>query len=312
MVLKQNVGEAWGIEAGKTEVKYYQTAAKLDPSPPGLVPCYASAYDSVNGNSYLLLQDLSKSHVPPVTRDQQISIISSVPSSANVERVVDALAEHHAYWWNHPLLHTETFPVGYWTCNEDRFTQYLRKRFTAWESLRENESLWFPRDLRDLYDSVFAGLHKHWEIYLEPRFSTNSQLTLLHGDAYFANFMCPRATPTGTTYILDWQSPVVDIAGYDLANLCATFWTSEQRNEEKREEKALHRYLRTLQTCGVAHYTWEDLVSDYQAGLIYWLLVPVQDRYDGSSREYWWPKMECLVAAFREWHCADLLGMFRT
>jgi hypothetical protein len=44
--------------------------------------------------------------------------------------------------------------------------------------------------------------------------------------AYFANFLCPRNPGQGGAYLLDWQSPVVDIAGYDLANLCATFWTS--------------------------------------------------------------------------------------
>ena len=56
-------------------------------------------------------------------------------------------------------------------------------------------------------------------------------------------------------------------------------------------------------------YTWPDLLTDYRTGLIYWLLVPVQDRYGGAGKDYWWPKMQCLVAAFREWHCAELLGI---
>jgi hypothetical protein len=109
--------------------------------------------------------------------------------------------------------------------------------------------------------------------------------------------------------LLDWQSPVVDIGGYDLANLCATFWTSEQRHATQREEQLLRRYHRMLETQGVHNYAWDDLTTDYQTGLIYWLLVPVQDRYDGSGTDYWWPKMQCLVEAFREWHCADLLDM---
>jgi hypothetical protein len=64
-----------------------------------------------------------------------------------------------------------------------------------------------------------------------------------------------------------------------------------------------------LQAHGVDNYSWEDLKIDYQSGLIYWLLVPLQDRYDGSGKDYWWPKMQCLVAAFREWRCAELLSM---
>ena len=56
-------------------------------------------------------------------------------------------------------------------------------------------------------------------------------------------------------------------------------------------------------------YTWDDLIIDYRPGLIYWLLVPVQDRFGGASKDYCWPKMQCLVAAFDEWGCAELLGM---
>ena len=43
------------------------------------------------------------------------------------------------------------------------------------------------------------------------------------------------------------------------------------------------------------------------AMLIYWLLVPVQDRYGGAGKAYWWPKMQCLVAAFQDWQCEALL-----
>jgi thiamine kinase-like enzyme len=309
MVLKRNTQEPWAIEAGAEEVKFYQLVASLHPSPPALVPCYAAAHDPASGNSYLLMRDLSETHAPPVTRDQQLSIVDAVPSVADLERVIDTLARHHAYWWEHPLLATETFPIGYWSRNADRFAQYMERRRRAWESLQANEASWFPDDIRDLYQRVLAHLQQHWAGYLEPRFRTSRHLTLLHGDAYFANFLTPKHSSDGATYLLDWQSPTVDIGGYDLANLCATFWTSEQRHEAQREQQVLRRYLATLRAHGVRDYTWDDLVVDYQSGLIYWLLVPVQDWFGGAARNYWWPKMQCLVAAFREWGCADLLGM---
>jgi len=308
MILKANKPELWAVEAGAEEVKFYQTAAGLHPSPPALVPCYAALYNPESGNSYLLLRDLSDTHLAPVTRDQQISIVHSVPSTVNIERVIVALARHHAYWWNHPLLPSETFHIGYWSRDANRFDQYLQRRQTAWESLRVDEARWFPSNVRNLYDRVLAYLRHHWRRYLEPRFSTYSHLTLVHGDSYFSNFLCPRHEDGGTTYLLDWQSPTFDIGGYDLANLCATFWTSAQRHEAQRERKLLERYHRELVKAGVSNYSWDDLISDYQSGLIYWLLVPVQDRYDGSSRDYWYPKMQCLVTAFQEWHCEELLG----
>jgi hypothetical protein len=308
MILKRNIPEPWAIEAGAQEVAFYRLVAALPNAPPAIVPCYAAAYDPASGNSYLLLQDLSATHAHPVTRDQLISITDAVPPAHLIERVVDTLAQHHAYWWDHALFATETFHVGYWSRNAERFGMYLQRRRISWESLIANEAAWFPDDLRDLYVRVLDHLEQHWQRYLEPRFRAKANLTLVHGDAYFSNFICPNDPATGTTYLLDWQEPVVDIGGYDLANLCATFWTSEQRHAAQREQQILRRYHAMLLAQGVRDYTWDDLLTDYRTGLIYWLLVPVQDSY-GGSKDYWWPKMQCLVAAFREWHCADLLGI---
>ena len=130
-----------------------------------------------------------------------------------------------------------------------------------------------PEDVRALYDKVLVHLPSYWERLLYPRFQTTRHLTLIHGDAYFTNFLWPQPPAVGPTYLLDWQSPGVDIGGYDLANLCATFWTPQQRHEDQREEQILRRYYRALRTHGVNHYGWEDLRTDYQHGLIYWLLV---------------------------------------
>jgi hypothetical protein len=311
VVLKRNGTEAWAIEAGAEEVKFYHKVAALRDHPPIIVPCYAAAYDEASGNSYLLLKDLSQTHAPPSRRDQQIGIDESVPPAAHIEAVIDTIASLHAYWWQHPLLETEIFATGYWSRNQDRFTQYLERRGRSWQSLLEHESSWFPDDLHTLYEAVFAHLPYHWERYLAPRFRPKTNLTLVHGDAYYAKFLCPKQQATGTTYLLDWQSPVFDLGGHDLANLIATFWTPAQRHAEARETRMLQRYHTIIRAHGVNGYSWEELVADYQAGLIYWLLVPLQDRFGGADRAYWWPKMQCLVAAFRDWHCEDLLAMPR-
>ncbi|HEU5199285.1 MAG TPA: oxidoreductase family protein [Ktedonobacterales bacterium] len=309
LILKRNIAAEWGIEAGAEEVKFYTLVASLPDHPGIIVPCYAATYDEQSGNSYLLLKDVSATHRPPLTHDQQISIVEGIPSTEDIASVVEALANLHAYWWEHPLLETDQFVVGYWSRTQDRFEQYRQRRAAAWNHLIANESGWFPDDLRILYEQTLAHLPHCWEHYLEPRFRARQHLTLIHGDAYFINFLCPQPPATGPTYLLDWQSPSFDIGGYDLANLCATFWTREQRHEEQREEAILRRYYATLQARGVTAYTWGNLLTDYQLGLIFWLLMPVQDSADGSHKDYWWPKMQCLVAAFRDWRCADLLRM---
>ena len=311
LILKRNIAAEWGIKAGREEVQFYTLVASLPKHPDIIVPCYAAAYDEASGNSYLLLKDVSATHRPPLTRDQQISIVEGIPAAEDIASVVETLAQLHAYWWEHPLLEADRFAVGYWSRTQERFEQYRQRRTASWNRLIANEAVWFPDELRALYEQVIAHLPYHWERYLEPRFRARQRLTLIHGDAYFANFLCPQPPAAGPTYLLDWQSPTFDIGGYDLANLCATFWTSEQRHEDQREESILRRYYAALQARGVHHYSWQNLLTDYRLGLIYWLLVPVQDGADGSRKDYWWPKMQCLVAAFRNWRCEALLGMER-
>jgi thiamine kinase-like enzyme len=307
LILKRNAPAAWAVEAGAKEVAFYDLVASLPDHPPIIPPRYAAAYDASSGDSYLLLHDLSATHLPPLTRDQQIGIVDGVPHATQIASVIDTLARLHAYWWEHPLLDADLFSAESWFHTAERFAQYLSRRIVAWRHLIATEEGWFPDDLRILYERVLERLRHHWERYLEPRFRTRTNLTLVHGDAYFANFLCPKVPIAGATYLLDWQSPGCDIGGLDLANLCATFWNSTQRHEGGREEMVLRQYHAALHTYGVQRYSWDDLLTDYRIGLIYWLLVPVQDCYGGSSKEYWWPKMQCLVAAFREWGCERLL-----
>jgi thiamine kinase-like enzyme len=306
-VLKQSGPEAWAKAAGAEEVKFYQTVATLPDHPPITVPCYAAGYDGASGDSYLLLQDLSATHAPPLTRDEQIGLVDNVPAKMVIGAVVDTLAELHAYWWQHPLLATARFPVGYWTRNADRFAQYFTRRRASWEQLYHQEQAWLPTTVHTFYAALFAHLEEHWAQQLRPRFQANENLTLVHGDAYFANFLTPKTGATGRTYLIDWQSPTFDLGAYDLVNLCATFWTSQQRNKLDREMSVLQRYHHRLLRHGVTGYSWEQLLMDYRAGLIFWVLMPVQDAADGAAKAYWWPKMQCLIAAFEEWECADIL-----
>src|SRR5262249_14334358 len=160
----------------------------------------------------------------------------------------------------------------------------------SWQRGITREGAWLPADVRTLYEQVLAHLPSYRERYLCPRFETSHHLTLSHGDACFANYLCPRPPATGPTYLFAWQSPAADIPGYDLANLLATFWTLRQRRAGRREQRILRRCHATLRTHGVGEYTWGDPLADYRHSLIYWLLVPILDAADGARKDYWWPK----------------------
>lgn len=307
LILKQPIDQAWAREAGIDEVRFYQRAAALDPYPPSIVPQYAAAFYPDSGDSYLLMPDLTDTHIHPVTREQQVRLVEAVPPEEAIMQVTEALARHHAYWWSHPALSDGTFVVGYWSRDTERFQLYQERRRASWERLLVGGQDWLPSDIRALYEQVLGRLQRHWARALEPRFRTQTHLTLVHGDAYFPNFLCPRPGVTADTYLIDWQSPAADIAGYDLANLLASFWTREQRHETQREQRILRHYYHTLRAHGVKDYRWEDLLADYRTGLIFWLLMPVQDGADGAPEAYWWPKMQCVVAAFQDWECTTLL-----
>lgn len=308
-VLKLNTAEDWAKEAGKEEVNFYRIIASQPPTPSIYIPCLAAEYDEGSGNSYLLLKDVSTSHEPPMTRERQISIIDGVPSDKQIESVVDALAQHHAWWWQHPVSNTNTFHVGYWSRNLERFELYLARRRRSWSKLLAQFGNDLPPDIQSLYESVLNQLPNYWQRYLQPRFHAHTHLTLIHGDAYFSNFLCSKQIdqPNAHSYMLDWQSPSFDIGAHDLVNLCAAFWMPQQRHENQREEGILRRYLSQLHRHGVSGYEWDDLIQDYQHGLISWLLMPVQDGGDGSPKDYWWPKMQCLIHAFQDWKCERLL-----
>jgi thiamine kinase-like enzyme len=169
-----------------------------------------------------------------------------------------------------------------------------------------------------MYERLLSTAESWWMRYLEPRLATVDAVTLVHGDSYPANFLCPMhqsaQPPVGEAegtnepvYLIDWQSAAAHLGSQDLVNLCATFWTSNQRWERDRELRLLRRYLETLQRCGISGYDWEDLAQDYRIALLDWVLTPLHDRADGSPEDYWWPKMQCLTAAFQDWGCEKLL-----
>ena len=83
----------------------------------------------------------------------------------------------------------------------------------------------------------------------------------------------------------------------------ATFVTPDQRREGGFEARLQRRYAGLVAAGG--RYTWEDSYDDYRLGIAdYWLFYPIWDEVNGSGRDYWWPKLRCLVGAYRDLECA--------
>lgn len=301
LLIKHNANGDGELEAG-----FYQLVAMLPTVPPMLVPCYAALYDPTSGNSTCLLQDLSATHATPTERADVLAL-RGVPTDTQFDQIVDALAQFHAFWWEHPRFGSipKVLDVRPWYRDAAFHDQHVQRRTNEWQQFISAEGPWFPADLRALYEHALDQLPLLWERYLALRMPQFQAMTLSNGDCYFAQFLCPTVPGTNQAYIVDWQDVSVNLDAYDLVYLFATFWTSPQRREHGREERLLRRYLDQLRAHGVASYTWDTLLVDYRLMIAYMLFDPIWNAASGSSKSYWWPKLQCLVAAYRDLNCAQ-------
>jgi hypothetical protein len=304
LVLKRNIDADWAVAAAEREVAFYRLLAPDAATLPMVVPCYHAAYDEQCRQSDLLLLDVSPTHAPPVTRDDLLAG-RGVPPAAQLEAVVDALADFHAYWWEHPMLGQGVFEVDPWYRDGEHFARFVEKRRADWTIFTATEGADLPGDVRALYERAFAGLPGLWDGHFAERMRTRRRLTFSTSDCYLCQFLCPH-DGAGQTYLLDFQGICADFPAVDPVFFFASFWTPEQRHEGDRETRMLRRYLERLRARGVASYTWDDLTADYRLMLAILIFYPIWDAVD-----YWWPKMRCLTAAYTDWRSEDLFASAR-
>ncbi len=301
LLLKLNADHEGGVEAA-----FYQLVA-TEPDHPRVVPaCYAAAYSPQSGDSCLLIEDLSITHRSPVSREQ-ILALEGVPSPTYLEQLIVTLARFHAYWWEHPRLGSGVTQVRWWYNDEEAYRLHVERRCTEFESFIRDVGDSFPDELRALYERLLSRMPGLWERCLRPRVTTLKGMTLTNGDCYLGQFLCPKGSEDGTTYLVDFQAASANFGAYDLSYLLPTFWTPEQRREDRREERLLRRYHEALQAHGVRGYGWEQLMTDYRLTVVLMVFDPIHDQVSGSGKNYWWPKLRCLTGAYRDLECEALL-----
>jgi Ecdysteroid kinase-like family len=308
LFFKRNLPEAWAVRAGTREVAFYQTTATMADHPPMLVECYGAAYDATSGDSWLLLRDVTATHQPPVTREQLIAG-TGVPPDEQLAAIVEAMADLHVAWWEHPALGAGDLLVSEWYRDRGCFEATLRQFTDQWGALRQTAGGTLSPSIQTLCDAALAALPHLWEQRLAARVATRRHLSISHGDCYLSQFLCPLpGSSDAATYLIDFQGACGDLPAMDLVLLFATFWTPEQRHEDRREERLLHAYLDALTRHGIMGYRWDNLIADYRLALAFMLFYPVWDAINGSSREYWEPKIRCLASAADDWRCRALFA----
>jgi hypothetical protein len=278
------------LNMGRDEVAVYSELTRAMKDPP-VVRCFDSVYSTETHRSHLLLEDLSQTHFQPEP--------PLPPSKRHCELCAEALAQFHAFWWEHPNLGTKIGRLfdeaslkelaGQIQDALTNFTLFLDDRLSS-------------RRRRD-YENALAFLPVFWQ----SRLTSSKRNTLIHGDAHVWNMLHPRDPLTGRAYLIDLAtSNRIRPPTNDLAYMMALQWYPERR--AIMEESLLRHYHQTLVSCGVKDYSWEDCWLDYRYSVITHLFTPVMQWAGGQIPPgVWWHNLERISEAYKDLSCAELL-----
>jgi len=285
LVLKWPVEDSPAPDRGIPEIVFYRELSQPLPSPP-IVRCLATA-PPTSKLQWLILEDLRASYSNPPWPER--------PSDKEAHEAVAVLAQFHADWWESPALgstigtlHTETALRAMVHGFRDKLPAFMN-------DLGED----LPDSDRSVLDSVFNSPLRPWLRLVEQR-----ALTIIHGDAHTWNFLFPRSG-NGVPYLIDWQLWHVDVGAKDLAFLIALHWDRSARR--RLELPLLHFYSEELIRAGVIGYTFDDLLLDYRRCLVRNLSFPIILWSAGRPREAWRGRLDCALAAYRDFDCSELV-----
>jgi aminoglycoside phosphotransferase family enzyme len=280
------------VPANAQEVEFYRVVAAEMHDPP-LARCYDAVYAFETGSYHLLLEDLSETHY--------VTASHLPPTREDAEHMVDALADFHAFWWDHPLLGTEIgqLPseydirrtIGHAACYFPQVADFLADRLS---------SRW-----RRAFEQAFSA---HAEL-LSKRLARGKHLTIVHGDAHAMNFLLPRNPARERAVIIDWYSPHWVWRCWtgvsDLAYLMVRLWPPERRRSLER--LLLSRYHDRLAAHGVHEYSWDELWYDYRLSAMLSLYVIVEEAVRVETWK-WYAQLQNTLAAFEDLSCTTVLA----
>ncbi len=258
------------------EVEFYQNAeAYTFP----IVRCFSVERDA--NHFHLLLEDLSETHVasPP----------SQFPMSfSQAELVIDALAQLHAYWWDHadlePSAHNNNF-LHSDIARIDDFVEFLGDRLSP-----SRRAIY--REVGEKFPAIYAA-----------RMNQNN-LTRIHGDPHIGNFLYPKDPHRNIVRILDWKSWSTEVGPNDIAHMLGVFWFPERR--QRFEQQLVQYYHASLKRYGVTDYSYEACWHDYRLAVIRHLFMPAWQWSHHGMVDVWWNHLERIMSAYVDLNCVEL------
>lgn len=265
------------------EVRFYEQVAA--PSPLRPPRAHFSAFDEGSGDFVLLLEDLGELR----TADQ-----TSGCAIEDAAATVDAIADHHAHWWESPQFASMPWlPASADPPQPDVIAAMFRN---AW-----------PRFLEGFGDRTPGPILEFGERFPELVpwfFEANSRppVTFIHGDLRLDNLFY---SPTGDGHrvrVVDWQITWRGRGAYDVAY----FLSQSLRPSVRRahEEELIARYLQRLADAHV-DYPHDEFWTDYRRTVAFCFGYPVGaggsiDIANDRHRELVGTMLEGAVAAIED------------
>ncbi|WP_422747947.1 phosphotransferase [Mycobacterium sp. WMMD1722] len=224
------------------EIRFYQHIGVANPLRPATP--YFAAIDEATHDFVLVLEDLARLR----TVDQIVGC-----AAADAETVVDAIAAHHAHWWDNEELMRLSWLVSF---GDPTFVAVTAANYrAAWPALLNTLDVDLTPAVRT-YGERFASLIPWFlsELARPPQ-------TFLHGDLRLDQLFFATGADDPPVTALDWQITGKGRGAYDLAY----FLTQSLSIETRRacEAGLIERYAQRLAERGIS-YPAPQLWRDYR------------------------------------------------
>lgn len=272
------------------EVRFYQGFSDEIALP--TAHAYVARFDPATGNFVLLLEDLAT---------QRLGDQLAGATLEESRLLVEALAKHHAQWWNHPrLAELDWMPEGDSEINKAGLSLYPM----ALPSYMERFGDALPDGIADVAQRLTAETSA-----LLDKVSAGPA-TICHGDWRLDNLFFGTAPGAAPFTAVDWQIAVKTVGTYDLGYFMSQSVDVDLRRAHERDLMAL--YYDTLRAGGVQDYSHDQFIEDYRTTLAFCLVYPVMGGGLGdlsNERGVALAKAmtERCAAAIRDWDAASVL-----
>jgi hypothetical protein len=241
------------LEMYLREVRFYEEIGVSNPLRPA--HHYFAAFDEATHDFVLVLEDLGRLRVA----DQLVGC--SVDDAATV---IDAIADHHAHWWDNDRLASLPWLMNY---KSPPFVAAITDNYrAAWPKLLDRVGSDLSPAARDFGERFLSMIPWFLERISRPPH------TFVHGDLRLDQLFFAVSVDDPPVTALDWQLSARGLGAYDLSYFLSQSLTTDMRRS--CEEALLDRYIERLARHGI-DYPRDQLRQDYRLTMAWCFIYPV-------------------------------------